>query len=83
MVLTLETRGRSGRNGRNGSDWINGEASGRSGIGTDRFIEWEASRHGTVGEEGEELEAELSVGFDPRGTVLDVGNVLDSHGIHG
>ena len=77
-MLTRDSRGRSGRLGGNRRGQNDGKAGGRRGKGTARFIEEEASRHGTVGEEGEELEAELPVGFDLRGKDRDDGDELGS-----
>ena len=43
----------------------------------------EAPQHATVGEEGEELEAELPVGFDLRGDDRDDGGELGTRGGNG
>ena len=40
------------------------------------FVGGEASQHGSVGEEGEELEAELAVGLDLRGEYQSDGGEL-------
>ena len=68
------------RRGMAGGDGIGRWSSaGADGV-EDEFVGTEASRFDSWGGEQEELEAELRVGFDLRGSARDDGGELGKHG---